>query len=49
MTEACQWAAARELLLTGQWVRITGETDSHILVHGSHQVATEVSLMGRFH
>ncbi len=43
------WPSACDLLPIGQRVRVVCETDSHIFVHGSRQVATEMSLVVQLH
>ena len=43
------WPPEAELLRVGQWVRVTGQTDSWMFIHGSRQVATELSLVVRCH
>ena len=43
------WPVSRELLQVGQWVHVTGVTDSCPFIHGSRQVATAVRLAGVYH
>jgi hypothetical protein len=43
------WPAPRDLLAVGQWVRVTGVTDSSPWIQGSRQIATAISLVGIYH
>jgi hypothetical protein len=43
------WPAPRDLLAIGQYVGVSGTTDSSPLLQGSRSVATEVRLVGTYH